>query len=168
MKKIGIYYGSTTGTTEGIAKELGKKLGVDSSSIKEISLFKPEEFLSYDLLLLGTSTWGDGEMQDDWYEAIEEIKQLDLSNHKIALFGCGDASSYSDTFCDAVGTLYQELSNSGCTFVGAVSTDGYTFDDSQALVGDSLVGLLLDEDNESELTEARIDAWVKNLQATFA
>ena len=41
-----------------------------------------------------TSTWGDGELQDDWYDAIKMIKTADLNGKIVALFGCGDSESY--------------------------------------------------------------------------
>ena len=43
--------------------------------------------------------------------------------------------------------------------VGAVPVDGYTFDASDAVVDGHFVGLALDEVNESDKTDARIDAW---------
>lgn len=41
--------------------------------------------------ILGTSTWGAGEMQDDWYDGIKTLKGADLSGKTVALFGCGDS-----------------------------------------------------------------------------
>ena len=49
------------------------------------------------------------------------------------------------------------------TVVGGVSTDGYTFDDSEAVQNGQFVGLALDDVNESDKTEARIDAWIASL-----
>ena len=79
----------------------------------------------------------------------------------MALFGCGDSQSYSDTFCDGMGEIYRELQGTGCNIIGGVSTDGYTYDDSTAVVDGRFVGLAIDDVNESEQTEARIDAWVE-------
>ena len=33
MKKIGVFYGSSTGTTEGVAETIGQKLGVADALI---------------------------------------------------------------------------------------------------------------------------------------
>ena len=117
MKKIGIFYGSSTGTTQGIAETIASKLGV------------PE----YEVLLLGTSTWGDGELQDDWYDGVKVLKESDLKEKTIALFGCGDAESYCDTFCDGMGIIYEDIKDSGCTIVGKVSAKDYSFSSSIAL-----------------------------------
>ena len=118
---------------------------------------------SYDALVLGSSTWGSGDLQDDWYDGIKVFKEADLSGKKIALFGLGDSSSFSDTFCDAIGLIYKDLQGKGAEFVGSVSTDGYTFDSSVSVEGDKFVGLPLDEVNESFKTDERIDAWVGSL-----
>ena len=39
MKTIGIFYGSSTGTTEDIAKRIATKLGVDASNLYDVRLF---------------------------------------------------------------------------------------------------------------------------------
>ncbi len=83
----------------------------------------------------------------------------------MALFGQGDAEGYPDSFVDALGILYDEFAKTGCTFIGEVSTDGYSFDDSQALRNGIFVGLPLDEDNESDKTDSRIEAWINSLKA---
>ena len=48
--------------------------------------------------------------------------------------------------------------------IGAVSTEGYTFDESTAVVDGKFVGLALDEDNESDKTDDRIAAWVEDIR----
>jgi flavodoxin I len=50
-------------------------------------------------------------------------------------------------------------------FVGAVSTDGYTYDDSEAVVDGKFVGLALDEVNEDDKTDERIDAWLDSFKS---
>jgi flavodoxin I len=161
MSKIGIFYGSTTGTTEDVARRIAAKLGVAGSDIHDASSVTGSMIEGYDVLLLGSSTWGDGELQDDWYDAIKVVKSVDLSHKFIGLFGCGDCASYSDTFCDAIGVLYEELKGTGCTFCGAVDTSGYTFGSSISVVNGKFVGLPLDESNEDGETDARIDNWVE-------
>ena len=52
---------------------------------------------------------------------------MDLSGKTVALFGCGDSESYSDTFCDGMGILFEDLKNSGCRFIGAVPDADYTY-----------------------------------------
>ena len=109
MNKIGVFYGSTTGTTEDVAHRIAEKLNVPNGDIHDASKLNDELVKEYDVLVLGTSTWGAGELQDDWYDGIKVLKKCDLSHKYVALFGCGDSDSYSDTFCDAIGILYEEL-----------------------------------------------------------
>ena len=103
MKKTGIFYGSTTGTTESVARLIAEKLGVSPENVHDVSKLDVALVESYEALILGTSTWGDGELQDDWYDGIKVLKNANLSGKTIALFGCGDSESYSDTFCDGMG-----------------------------------------------------------------
>ena len=118
---------------------------------------------SHQSLILGTSTWGAGELQDDWYDGLRLLQAANLADKTIALFGCGDCESYSDTFVGGIGELYNGIKKSGANLVGAVDTDGYTFDDSEAVVDGKFVGLPLDDVNEDDKTDARIDAWITEL-----
>ncbi len=160
MSKTIVVYGSTTGTCESIAQTLGSKLGAEVIDVASLSADQLQEA---DNILLGTSTWGAGELQDDWYDGVETVKGADLSGKQVAIFGCGDSAGYSDTFCGAMKELYDAAQEAGATLVGAVSTDGYTFDDSDAVVDGKFVGLALDDVNEDDQTAGRIDAWVAQL-----
>ena len=117
-----------------------------------------------DNLILGTSTWGAGEVQDDWYDGIKVIKNADLSGKTVALFGCGDSESYPDTFVGGMAEIYNAVKKAGANVIGAVATDGYTFDESESVVDDKFVGLALDEVNEDGKTDERIDAWVAEIK----
>ncbi len=165
MKKVGIIYGSSTGTCETIANAIAQKLGVDSADVMNAGEVTVERVNPYEVLLLGTSTWGDGEVQDDWYDGLKVLKSADLKGKTIALFGCGDSESYCDTFCDGIGVLYEDLKDSGCTMVGKVPTDGYNFSSSISVVDGMFVGLPLDDINEDNKTEARVDAWLEEIKA---
>ena len=162
MAKIGIYYGSDTGNTQTVAEKLGKALGVDKSNIFDVSK-AGVDFSAYDFLLFGTSTMGFGDLQDDWDGYISKVSKADLSGKKVAIFGCGDSVSYSDTFCDGIGKIYEAVKNSGCQVIGQVGTEGYTYDGSEAVVGGQFIGLPIDEDNEGDQTDQRISDWVETL-----
>lgn len=164
MKKIGIFYGSSTGTTENIAKRIAEKLGVDTADVYDVANAKVTDVKPYDVLLLGSSTWGSGDLQDDWESYLGKLKKQDLTEKTVALFGCGDAASFGDTFCDALGTIYSEIMNTGCKFAGAVDSQEYTFESSTACINNMFVGLVLDELNEDDKTEGRIDSWLESLK----
>ena len=160
MSKTIVIYGSSTGTCEAIAEKIGSRLGAEVLNVQDLTA---DVVATNDNLILGTSTWGAGELQDDWYDGINVLKSADLSSKTIALFGCGDCESYGDTFVGGIGELYDAIKNSGANFVGAVSTDGYTFDGSAAVVDGQFVGLPLDDVNEDDKTDGRIDAWIAQI-----
>lgn len=163
MNKTCIIFGSSTGTCEELASRIASKLGVDSSDVLEAASISPEQLDGYQNLILGTSTWGAGELQDDWYDGIAVIKKTNLSGKTVAIFGCGDSESYSDTFCGAMAELYNAAKEAGANVIGSVSTEGYTFDDSDAVIDGKFIGLPLDEVNEDNKTDERIDAWVSEI-----
>ena len=157
MKKTIVVYGSSTGTCEGIAGEIAAKLGAECISVSDMSA---DTVSDNDNLILGTSTWGCGEVQDDWYDGIKVLKSAGLSGKTVALFGCGDSASYSDTFCGGMAEIYNAVKEAGANVIGSVETSGYTFDDSEAVVDGKFVGLALDNDNEDSMTPERIEAWL--------
>lgn len=164
MKSTIVIYGSSTGTCQGIAETIASKLGceaVDVTSIDDSTIASNEN------LILGTSTWGAGEMQDDWYDGVKVLKSAGLAGKTVALFGCGDSESYPDTFCGGLKELHDAAAEAGATVLPGVSTDGYTYDDSEAVDGDNFIGLVLDEVNEDDKTEGRIDAWIESIKPSL-
>ena len=137
MSNTIVIYGSSTGTCESIAEKIAQKLGCEALNVQELNA---DVVAQNQNLILGTSTWGAGELQDDWYDGLSVLKNADLSGKTIALFGCGDCSTYSDTFVGGIGELYDGIKQSGAKFIGAVSTDGYTFDESSAVVDGKFIG----------------------------
>lgn len=162
MKKTLVVYGSSTGTCQAIAEKIGEKLGAEVVDVASLTDGQVNEAGN---LILGTSTWGAGELQDDWYDGVEKLKSADLSGKTVALFGCGDSESYSDTFCGGMEEIYSAVSEKGAKVIGEVSTDGYTFDDSAAVHDGKFVGLALDDVNEDDKTDERIDAWVDSIKS---
>ena len=163
VKKI-VVYGSSTGTCEAIAGKIAEKLGVEAINVSDLTA---DVIAENDNLLIGTSTWGAGELQDDWYDGVDTLKGADLSGKVVAVFGCGDSASYSDTFCGAMKELYDAAKAGGATVVGEVDIDGYTFDDSDAVVDNKFVGLALDDINEDDKTDGRIDAWLEQINGSL-
>lgn len=158
-----IFYASSTGNTEFIAQEISKKLG--DIPLIDIAVAGVSAMNDYDKLILGLSTWGEGELHDDWDEVWEEFKKIDFSNKTIALFGLGDQEDYGDNYADAMGIAYEELEGKGATIIGKTKvTDEYYYDESRAVVDEKFVGLALDEDNQDELTEQRILSWCEAIR----
>ena len=118
MKKTIVVYGSTTGSCQEFAEQIAQKLGVND--VMNVSDVDADKLGEYDNLLLGTSTWGAGELQDDWYDGVEVLKSANLSGKTIALFGCGDADGYGDTFCGGMAELYNAVKDSCAKVIGQV------------------------------------------------
>ena len=135
MNKTCIIYGSSTGTCQDLASRIATKLGVDSADVFDVSKVSADQLGAYQNLILGTSTWG-----------------------------AGESEGYCDTFCGGMAELFNAVKEAGAKVIGQVSADGYTYDDSEAVVDGHFVGLALDEVNEDDKTDERIDAWVKEIQ----
>ena len=97
----------------------------------------------------------------NWYDGLKALKGSDISGKTIAIFGCGDSSSYSDTFCGGMAEIYNTAKDGGAKVVGAVDASDYTFDGSEAVIDGQFVGLALDNDNEEYKTAERIDKWIE-------
>ena len=159
---VAIFFASSTGNSEEIASKISTAL--NGIEVFDLSGTKIEKMNDYDKLILGSSTWGDGELNDDWEDVWGDFCKLDLSNKTIALFGLGDQESYSDEFCSAMGIIYEQIAKSGAKIIGFTSTDGYYHDSSKAQIDDKFVGLAIDEDNQSDLTDERINKWTNEIR----
>jgi len=163
MKKSAIFYGSSTGNTQTVAEAINAQLN-NQAELINVENSSSAEIEKYDVLFLGTSTWGLGDLQDDWEGFIADLKTADLSGKKVALFGLGDADAYPDTFVDGMGTIYNTITDKGCDIIGMVSVDEYSYDASTAEVDNQFVGLAIDEDNESDKTDERVSKWIEDLR----
>jgi len=167
MKIIGIFYGSSRGNTEGGAKQIQAEFGADNAQVFDVAKATKDDLEKFDNLIFGTSTWGFGELQDDFDGFMKQIEAANLSGKTVALFGCGDQESYSDTFVDGMGLVWQSLQGKGCNIVGQTSTEGYSYSNSQSDVEGKFVGLAIDENNQSDQTADRVKAWVEVLKNAF-
>ncbi len=177
MARIGLFFASSTGNTRRIAKAIKKRYDDDTmAEALNVNKATPELFAGYSHLILGTSTLGAGVlpglstdcMGGGWEEFLPRIEHLDLSGKTIALFGLGNQEKYPDEFVDALGILYQFLKVRGARIVGTWPADDYDFIASKALVKGDFVGLVLDQENQKLLTDARVDAWLRTIAGEFA
>ena len=162
---VGIFYGSSTGNTESAAEKIEARLAEHVMQVEDVAHADPADLENHDLILLGVSTWNIGEMQDDWAEFIPKMEGLNLSGKKVAFFAMGDASGYPYNFLDALGELWDAVKVLGSPeLIGVWPTEEYDFEESKGLYDeDHFLGLGLDDDNEPELTDERIDAWLGQL-----
>lgn len=160
MAKIGIFYGSSTGYTADVASRIAKALGVDMADVHDVANTAPSALGDYDVLVLGCSTWGAGDMQDSWEDFINGAEELYLKGKKVAIFGCGD-ENMADSFCSAIGKIYNRMRSTGVQFIAPFNADGYTYRHSEAEVEGMFVGMPIDEVNHPELTDGKIAAWTE-------
>jgi flavodoxin I len=164
MAQIGIVFGSTTGNTAKYADMMQQQLGKDRADLLDIAKTDAGDLEPYPYLILGTSTWGFGDLQDDWESKVAILKKINWQGKKVALFGLGDQEAYASTFLDAMGTLYETLLEADATCIGTWSTEGYTFDESTAVKNNRFVGLALDEENQEDKMKTRIMDWLAQLE----
>lgn len=168
MAKARIFYGSSTGNTQRIASLLKEQLGDLIESVTDIEEASADDMASAEALILGVSTWDDGQLQEHWEDFFPELDRMDLSGKTVALFGLGDSYGYSGEFVNALGTLYRKVVERGATVVGAWPTDGYDFEESNAVVDGQFVGLVIDEDNEAGLSDDRVARWADSIRSALA
>jgi len=158
-----IFYASSTGNTELIAKEISDKLGdIELIDIGDEGITAIE---NYEKVIFGIPTWGDGELSDDWDNHWEEFKKIDFTSKTVALFGLGDQEGYGENYVDALGIVYEHLLDTNATLVGKWRvTNEYFHENSRAIVDDVFVGLALDEDNQDDLTQERIVKWCEGIR----
>jgi len=168
---VGLFFGTTTGHTEEAADLIKSAWTAgeitDPTDISEVDI---SSLPDYDALIVGVPTWHTGADEarsgTAWDDVLEEIRGLDMSGKKVAVFGCGDSSGYGDYFCDAIEEVHNTFKDAGASLIGYWAADGssdnhkYDFEDSKSCVDGVFMGLPLDFDNESDLSEPRVEEWV--------
>jgi flavodoxin I len=172
MDKIAILYGPTGGNTEKAARMVAKAFGEDNTVLIPVREVQESDITKYSRIVfggptVGTHTWSDPNQKNDWDIFLTKLYKMNLTGKSCAVFGLGDQVSYSFKFVDDIGAIADRVTESGGKLVGMVEPDGYTFDESNAFRDGKFLGLPLDEDNEPELTEKRIQDWVKQLLTEF-
>lgn len=128
--------------------------------------------LQHDALILGTSSYGAGEMpgrsagclEANWEEFLAQMDQPDFSGKRIALFGLGAQERYPERFASSLMRLHEVFAGYGAEMIGGWRTDGYTFEQSDAVVDGRFVGLVIDQRTQSLRTDERIDAWLETVK----
>ena len=161
-----IVYASATGHTEDIAERISILLpGSQLMDLDRIDFIK--ELEEPEALICCTPTWNTGSDSKRsgtiWDEHIDHIPYLSLKGKPVAIVGLGDSAAFSKYFCDAMEELYRSFKSAGARMIGHVSIEHYIFDDSKSVIDGMFCGLPIDEDNESEKTDDRLQAWTKEI-----
>jgi flavodoxin, long chain len=157
---VNIIYGSDGGATKAVAARIAKKL---KGKAIDVAKATTQDFEDCELLILGTPTYGEGDLQSDWEDNFTVFKEANISGKTVALFGTGDQDNYATSFVNAMGTLYDQAVAKGANIVGFTATEGYRHTRSTAERDGQFVGLALDEDSEASKTPKRIEAWIAQL-----
>jgi flavodoxin I len=162
MGRIGIFFASETGNTAEVARLMQRHfLPAGTADVHDLDLADAAQVDAYESLIVGTSSMGCGTMPSALEAFLPELDKVDLSGKTVALFGLGDQYGYPAEFCDALGLLYVELLRRNARLIGSWPTAGYAYEASQADLGDgSFCGLVLDQNNQPQLTEHRIANWI--------
>lgn len=170
MARIGVFFGSNTGNTRKIAKMIKRRFPDDDLMADPLNVNKASAELvaSYDYLILGTPTLGEGALpgleadcqKESWAEFLPHLTAVDFSGKTVALYGLGDQEKYPDKFADALGELHDFVVARGARVVGTWPTDGYDFLASKAERDGMFVGLVQDLDNQKML-EDRLETWLR-------
>lgn len=168
MGRIGIFFGTDTGRTRRYAKQMAKKLGDQADAPVNVGRCAPADLLRYRALILGSPTYGEGELpgratgmqSDSWAEFLPLLGALDMGGIVVALYGLGEQEKYPRHFVDGLAALHDTVIAAGATVVGHTDPAGYGFEKSAALREGRLLGLALDPVSQDALTEGRIDAWL--------
>lgn len=166
MSKIGIFFGSSSGVTRSAAELLEEQFEHAEMIDMEEDYEGIEQFEDFDVLLIGSSTWGQGDPQRDWVDPLYELdnERPDLSGKKIAFFGAGDQKTHGEHFLSALGKMHDLFISLGADAYGYASTQSYDYSFSLAQRGDKFCGLGIDDVNQKELTKERLIGWANQLK----
>jgi flavodoxin I len=169
MDKIALLYAPAKGSTEKVARLLQNKIGPEKIDIIQIEENTSTSILNtYSKIIFGISTvgrdsWDSKYIKIAWDFFLPKLEKVDLKGKTVAIFGLGDHILYTNNFVDSMGALANTLVKCGVNLIGKTSVDGYKFNDSSAIIDEMFVGLPIDEDNEPELTDQRLNTWILNI-----
>ena len=150
--KILIAYASNSGGTYlagTIIRSVLEDVAV-SVVMKKASEVIPSDVIGYDVILLGSPSWGvdgkEGQPQETISDLLHNLKEQNLVGKHFALFGCGD-SSYLQ-FCGAVDIMENSVREfKGIQLVPSLRLDSFYF--------------------ELEKNRQLVNEWAKNLAASL-
>ncbi|WP_336184149.1 flavodoxin [Bacillus sp. 205(2023)] len=114
MGKILLVYATMSGNTEAMADLIEKGLQEAEAEVdrfEAMDIDDAELFNDYEHIILGTYTWGDGDLPDEFLDLAEEMEALDFAGKTCAVFGSGDTAY--EYFCGAVDTLEEKIKERG-------------------------------------------------------
>ena len=163
-KRIGLMYGTTTMNSERVAELIWDKM--QETELHDIQ-DGVEVLEQYEHVILVAPTWDYGALQEHYIEHWDNLQNINWTNKSVALVGLGDQVGYGDLYQDSMSTIYETIKSLGGKFIGFTSTDGHNFETSKAVRDGKFVGLAIDEDNQSKLTEERLNTWIQEIRTCW-
>lgn len=168
---IGLFYGSNTGQTENVARDMQTLLQAwgHTVTVYDMEFADVSAMAGHTHLILGTPTWHNGGGQYSWLEQWEQFATINLTGKHIACFGLGDSQNYAEWYLDYMGDIYHHCQRAGGIMAGAWSAQGYYVMSHKALTADKshYVGLALDTLNHPDMTDIRIHQWLCQLMGEW-
>ena len=172
MSKIGLFFGPLKGSVHRIAEKMRTALGEENVDLIPVANAEAADLEKYDKIIFGISTvgketWDSEYSNTDWSAFFPNIGKIDYAEKTVAIFGLGDHITYPAHFVNAMGVLAKELLSNGARIVGQVDPSSYEFEESEAIIDGKFIGLPLDEDFESELSDRRVSEWISLIRPEF-
>lgn len=114
MVDIVIVFASMTGNTEEMAEIIEAKIKSLSVAVSTFQIdfddIDATNLSDYDGILLGTYTWGDGDLPYEIEDFYDDLEDVDLTGKKVGLFGSCDSfySEYGGAI-DKMGDRFTEI-----------------------------------------------------------
>jgi len=172
MKKIGLIYWPKGGNVEDVANMIYDRFDKSFTDMYDLHSIKVTDLVNYSCLIIGGSTvgsetWNEVRPTNKWNDFFRDLDKINLEDKKIALFGLGDQVLWPRNFVDDMITMKEEFEDRGAVLVGSWPTDGYDFEESRSVIDGKFIGLALDEDQQHEKTQERIDKWTDQVKKEF-
>lgn len=124
-----VVYGTTTGNSEVVSQAIRDGLcdvGLNVE-LKRAESTKAEISKDFGLIVLVSSTWDVGKLNLNFIGFDRDFKELDLTNHYVAVVGLGDSKNY-DLFCVAADILEESVKKTNATtLVNTLRIDGEVY-----------------------------------------
>lgn len=155
---IGIFYGSKQGATKAVCEFISKELDCEIFDIKDTKIEKISQF---DLVILASSSYAFGELEESWQDKINELKNIKFDGKKVALIGVGNLQRHQDSFCSAIVDFLPYIK--AANLIGSDDLNGYSFKNSSAFINGKFIGLCVDFKGD-ENWQKRAKNWCENLK----
>ncbi len=161
--KIALIYSKHSEHTAGVAEMIKKEMADKEYTEVNVEDASFDEILNYDFLILGTSTWFDGELPNYWDEYLPGLEDFDFSGKKLALFGLGNQADFPENYQDAIGLLANFFESRGASVIGQTSIEGYEFENSAAVKNNKFCGLAIDSSFDEKTKAALVAIWIQQI-----